>query len=88
MQTVKLDNAYYIKLGRGGAWEDDSIQTGKLRLGWDHQTIDDINEHRWELIQRQLREECREVLQGFAQLVEMFRSWQARGNGECPVLSE
>ncbi len=30
----------------------------------------------------------RDVLQAFAQLVEAFRGWQARGNGECPIPSE
>ena len=30
----------------------------------------------------------RDVLQGFAQLVETFKRWQAQGNSECPIPSE
>ena len=48
-------SAFYIKLGRGGEWEDDSIGTGKLRFGWSQQTPDDINAARWDLIEGQLR---------------------------------
>jgi hypothetical protein len=57
MKTVQFTNAYYIKLGRKGAWETDSIETGKLRLGWKGQTIADINGNEWEDIERQLRSE-------------------------------
>jgi hypothetical protein len=55
--TPRIDfvSAFYIKLGRGGEWEDDSIKTGKLRLGWRQQSVDDINAGRWDLIDEQLR---------------------------------
>ena len=56
--TTTFRNAYYIKLGRGGCWETDSLARSLLRLGWQHQTIDDINTGRWDTIERQLREEC------------------------------
>ena len=56
--TSSFRNAYYIKLGRGGCWEADSLARSLLRLGWQHQTVDDINAGRWETIERQLREEC------------------------------
>jgi restriction endonuclease len=52
-----MPNAFYVKLGRGGVWEADSIRTGKLRLGWRNQSIDDINARRWDVIERQLRAE-------------------------------
>ena len=29
--SLKMRNAYYIKLGRGGKWEEDSIKRGRLR---------------------------------------------------------
>lgn len=48
-------NAFYIKLGLAGKWEADSIATGKLRLGWEEQTIKDINNRRWDSIGKQLR---------------------------------
>src|SRR6266487_2978908 len=60
MSTTPLmnyKNAFYLKLGEGGVWEADSISTGKLRFGWRHQTVDDINTGRWDLIEDQLRAE-------------------------------
>lgn len=57
MAPINFTNVFYIKLGRGGAWEADSIQSGKLRLGWSHQSIEDINARQWDLIAEQLREE-------------------------------
>lgn len=55
-QETDFTNAYYIKLGRGGAWEKDSIESGKLRLGWREQSIEDINAGLWDHIESQLRE--------------------------------
>ena len=57
MSHVDFTNGFYIKLGRGGIWESDSINTGKLRLGWREQSIVDINSRRWDFIERQLRAE-------------------------------
>ncbi len=57
MSSVKFQNAFYIKLGRGGCWEADSIENSRLRLGWSHQSIDDINNGLWEIIANQLRVE-------------------------------
>lgn len=52
---IDFTNAFYIKLGRGGEWESDSIEAGKLRLGWQRQSVDDINAGRWTRIDEQLR---------------------------------
>lgn len=57
MSAIDLTRAFYIKLGRGGAWEVDSIESHKLRLGWSQQLVDDINDGRWEIIELQLRAE-------------------------------
>ena len=53
---MDLDDAFYIKLGRGGAWEAESISSGRLRFGWADQSIDDINNHRWAIIEQQIRD--------------------------------
>lgn len=66
MEPVTLSNAFYIKLGRAGAWEADSIETGKLRLGWLGQTVGDINAGHWELIEQQLRTEHEDKPPGVA----------------------
>ncbi|RYD62795.1 MAG: hypothetical protein EOP84_34245 [Verrucomicrobiaceae bacterium] len=52
---MKIEQAYYIKLGRGGEWESSAIAGNKLRLGWRNQSIEDVNAGRWELIEQQLR---------------------------------
>jgi hypothetical protein len=46
MEPIVIKNAYYVKLGRGGAWADDSLQNGIIRIGWKNQTLDDINNWR------------------------------------------
>ena len=55
--SVEFQNAFYIKLGRGGCWEADSIRSSRLRLGWRNQSLDDINVGRWDAIAQQLRNE-------------------------------
>jgi hypothetical protein len=57
VSPIDFATAFYIKLGRGGKWEKDSIETGKLRLGWGHQSVADINARNWADIEKQLREE-------------------------------
>ncbi len=59
MSPIDFTAAFYVKLGRGGIWEGESIRTGKLRLGWLRQSLEDINARRWNLIEQQLREELR-----------------------------
>jgi hypothetical protein len=54
IRAGKIRNAYYIKLGRGGKWEDDSIRRGLMRIGWSELPLSDINEH-WEAVERQIR---------------------------------
>jgi hypothetical protein len=66
MDPVAFTKAFYIKLGRAGAWEADSIETGKLRLGWRGQTVEDINAGHWELIEQQLRNEHQDKPPGVA----------------------
>lgn len=54
MNKIDFKNAYYIKLGWGGIWEESSISEGKLRIGWGQQTTEDINQGRWDVIRKQL----------------------------------
>ena len=57
MEQVDFKKAFYIKLGRGGKWEQSSISESKLRIGWGRQDVQDINRGDWEKIQEQLRQE-------------------------------
>ena len=52
---MKIRNAYYIKLGKGGEWEVDSIRSGILRLGWSANPLADVNAGAWAAIEEQLR---------------------------------
>lgn len=53
----EFNSAFYVKLGRGGRWEADSIQQSRLRLGWSNQSLADINTGQWSVIAEQLRHE-------------------------------
>lgn len=55
MEEVAFQNAFYIKLGQGGKWENESIDTGLLRFGWWDVALEDINAGRWSLIKEQLQ---------------------------------
>ena len=52
---MKIRNAYYIKLGKGGEWEADSIRSGILRLGWSANSLTDVNDRAWAAIEEQIR---------------------------------
>lgn len=54
MEPVTCKNAYYVKLGRNGVWEESSVRKSILRIGWSRQTLSDINKGRWSVIQKQL----------------------------------
>ena len=50
MDRVEFEHAYYLKLGRGGIWEEDSIATGKARIGYANISLSHILQARWEVI--------------------------------------
>lgn len=54
---VAFRHAFFIKLGRKGMWEEDSIRKGILRFGWRGNPIKDINGHNWDKIRRNLTKE-------------------------------
>ena len=56
MKKLKFVNAYYTKLGQRGVWEESSIAENKFRIGWPEQSLDDINNGNWAVIEKQLRE--------------------------------
>jgi hypothetical protein len=55
--SIQLRRAFYIKLGRGGAWEADSLANHIMRIGWPGSALADINSHNWDVIERKLRAE-------------------------------
>ena len=54
---IPLHRAFYIKLGKGGAWELDSIASHIMRIGWPGSPLADINSHNWDAIEHKLRGE-------------------------------
>jgi hypothetical protein len=54
MKIITFTNAYYLKLGEGGRWEESSIKENKMRIGWRNQSLSDINSANWEVIRNQL----------------------------------
>lgn len=54
MNTITCKKVYYIKLGRNGIWEESSLKENIMRIGWKNQTLHDVNNGNWEIIQKQL----------------------------------
>jgi len=54
MKAITFRNAYYIKLGKNGEWEESSIREGKIRIGWTQTNVDDINSGNWTKIKNEL----------------------------------
>jgi restriction endonuclease len=52
--TVPINHAFYVKLGVGGCWEDDSLANACIRVGFSHQNVADINTGNWAKIKKQL----------------------------------
>lgn len=52
---MEIAKAHYVKLGEGGLWEKEALETGKLRLGWTGQALADINARNWPKIESELQ---------------------------------
>jgi hypothetical protein len=59
MDTINFTKAYYIKLGKGGIWEESSINEDKARIGWKTWQLSDINEGDWEALKKKYRKESK-----------------------------
>jgi len=59
MKPVEFRNAYYVKLGRKGEWEESSIREKKIRIGWTRTDLNDINNGNWTKIRKELERECK-----------------------------
>lgn len=52
MERVNFTNAYYVKLGEGGKWEESSIKENKIRIGWREWPLEEINQGDWSAIKK------------------------------------
>ena len=59
MDKIKFAKAYYIKLGVRGFWEEDSIRSGKIRIGWGDTKLEDIQKGNWDKIKKEIQEDFR-----------------------------
>lgn len=57
MNKIQFDKAYYIKLGERGAWEEDSINNDKIRIGWGDTKLEDIQKGNWDKIKKEIQED-------------------------------
>lgn len=53
--AITASNAYYLKLGRGGAWAADSIEHGRARIGWSDIPLESIRRGKWDTIRSTLQ---------------------------------
>jgi hypothetical protein len=53
--SISIKNAFFIKLGRGGSWEKDSIDHDLMRIGWLQIPLAAINVGDWTEIERLIR---------------------------------
>jgi hypothetical protein len=49
---LKAERTYYLKLGRGGKWANDSIVHGRARIGWHEIPLEQINAGEWSAIKK------------------------------------
>lgn len=54
--AVSFRNAFYIKLGKAGKWEADSIKHRRLRIGWDEIPLKLIRAEAWNEIRRRVKD--------------------------------
>lgn len=50
LKPLEFKNAYYVKLGRKGSWEESSINENKIRVGYNWHTLNEINNKDWNSI--------------------------------------
>lgn len=75
--AIRIQRAFYIKLGRGGKWEADSLARNIMRIGWGNNSVADMNSRNWAVIKRQLRAEKKDqgaVTRDLNALIEIVTS--------------
>ena len=60
MTDINFKNAYYIKLGRNGIWEESSIKENKIRFGWTNISLTEINDRNWNIIKDKIQKDIKD----------------------------
>jgi len=53
---IEFDNAFYIKLGEKGSWENDLLNSKIAKIGWDHINLDLILSDNWDTIKQSIHQ--------------------------------
>ncbi len=54
---MNISKAFFIKLGKSGKWEEDSINNNKIRIGWKIIPLELIEKQDWEKINTKIKED-------------------------------
>lgn len=57
---MNISKAFFIKLGKSGKWEEDSIKNNRIRIGWKKIPLEFIKEQKWEQINSKIKEDFEE----------------------------
>ncbi|RKH57195.1 hypothetical protein D7X96_38650 [Corallococcus interemptor] len=79
---VPIHNAFYIKLGERGRWEADCMANARIRVGYPHQDLADINRGNWKRLKKQL--DASETSKGVA-TTDLNRLQDLAGSGPGDV---
>jgi hypothetical protein len=63
---ITFEQAYYVKLGKGGKWFDSSLEHGLLRFGWKTSPLSQINAKDWSPIKQGILAEAKTKGSGIA----------------------
>ncbi len=74
MEKITFRDAFYIKLGKQGLWEDELNIGEKARVGWKNIDLSDIHNKNWDRIKETIKEEFG-VKQGATQDYNALKSF-------------
>lgn len=55
--NMNISKAFFIKLGKSGIWEEDSIYNNRIRIGWEIIPLELIEKQEWEQINIKIKED-------------------------------
>ena len=52
---MDISRAFFIKLGKSGSWEEDSINNNRVRIGWNIIPLELIEKQEWKVINLKIK---------------------------------
>lgn len=59
-------DVFYLKLGRGGTWADDSLANARARIGWKETPLGEIHAGAWTAIRTRILSQAKTLSSGTA----------------------